>query len=601
MTTQIVLDSPPKRYDIEAGYDAEGRFVYDQLALDPVGDPLTSTDDEIRHVRVRNGAFELLDAQGQPVAGGIEPPTLTTVFETTSSDPLVILDGIVLTSFPSVGMARTRGGSTATVTDVTQSGSTVTVSSMVESTDPEVPDLPQRRVYVQSGSEYVLSEVQTTVNTATPDVQVTGQATFRLANVTWSRNVPKDDARQSVTGPDPWATSGGFGAGTQGLPPPGCDRYPDGSGEPFMNDPPKEDPSCFDPYYDPGPGANTSCQLTPGGANITYVHGILATGAAWGNATAGTAPQGGVSGPVRCALQIGNESAPTLTTNGTGSHAQQASELLSHVQGLSRSRTIFVAHSQGGLISRRVAQTPWGTDPNHVRAIVTTGTPHRGAPIANTLSPSPLLQGAVRAFTAGATGRFSVCKFGDCVLVRSGLEALQNGLLSVGVGTPAMRDLRPGSSAIAEVNNGEEGNLPRFGIQHTIRTRWAVAQVAGDFLASNSGERARAVVRDVHAIAVATAFIGGVASIFVPWVAPIAAAAAYVAVTLNVADLLWTRITVGNDQGDGVVQYQSQLYPDATFNYRALNPVSHTGEIDTKTSSLSISRVLEQNAGVARK
>ena len=580
-TTQMVLDSPPARFDVMAGYDTQGRFVYDQVALDPVGDPLTESVDEVRRTRIRNGVVELYDALGTLLTDGSAPPTLSNVFGTTSADPLVILDGVVVSSFPAEGSKQSRSGSTATVTNVSQSGNKVTVTSTVSSTDALIPDLPQRRVYVQSGSEYVLSEVQTDVSTTTAGTRVTGQASIRLANVTWKRNVSKDNARRTSSGPNPWAVA----ESQTNLAPAPC-TPPLGPGDPDDYD----SPECE--TRPPGYPESNPCELTPDGAHITYVHGILSDGAAWGSGPSGQ----GLIGEIRCELRIASESAPTLTTDGTGRHTEQATQLLSHVQGLETSDRIFVAHSQGGLISRRVAQSTWGRQAGKVRAVVTTGTPHTGAPIANTLNPGPGTNAFVNAFS-GATGAFSVCRISDCGWVKGGLLALRDGFLAGVYSSPAMSDLKPGSQAIRAISVTE--SFPRYGIQHAIPKRWAIAQVGGDLTYSNDGVRTREIVRNVFHIAVAAAVVSGIVSFFAPWAAPYAAAAAFVASTLNSTDRWWTRITVGNDQGDGVVPYASQVYPRATFNYRAPNPVSHTAEVDTRRSALSVRDVLRDRVGVS--
>jgi hypothetical protein len=102
-----------------------------------------------------------------------------------------------------------------------------------------------------------------------------------------------------------------------------------------------------------------------------------------------------------------------------------------------------------------------------------------------------------------------------------------------------------------------------------------------------------------HFVSLASRNAGRIVSPFVPWAVPYAAAAAFVASHMNSTDRWWTRITVGNDEGDGVVPYRSQVYPgQQVVNYRAVDPVSHTAEADTRLSARSIRRVLELNVGV---
>ena len=384
----MTIDDPPLRYDIEAGYDAQGQFVYDQVALDAPQDPYTGDADGVRRVRIRGGRFEVLDAQGLPVPGGATLPTLAGVFGTSSSDPLVILDGIALKQLPTQGAARTAGGSTLTVTAVSTVGSATTVTTTARSSDPAIPDLVQRRVYNRVGSDHVLAEIQTDIATTTAGVRMSGRATVRFSNVTYARNAARDDARRVSTGPDPWAVT----ATAQHVPEPPCQL-------PEPGEPPGEQ-ECEGGGGGGGGGGSNPCSLVPGGANVVYVHGIRSNGSAWGSASSGSGS--GVVGPVRCALRIDSDLAPSLTSGGaggTGRHTSQATELLGVVQARNKPQTIFVAHSQGGLISRRVAQTSWGGANGNVRAVVTTGTPHQGAVLARTLNPGPGTNDAINAMS----------------------------------------------------------------------------------------------------------------------------------------------------------------------------------------------------------
>ena len=98
--------------------------------------------------------------------------------------------------------------------------------------------------------------------------------------------------------------------------------------------------------------------------------------------------------------------------------------------------SIFVAHSQGGVISRRVAQ---GDQRPKVRALITTGTPHLGAPIANTANPGPGTNGVVNAVTGSATSAVTCRLSPGCGPVRLGLTALRDGLFAAAMSSPGAR------------------------------------------------------------------------------------------------------------------------------------------------------------------
>ena len=346
----MTLDTPPMRFSVEAGYDANGTFVYDQLMLGAVGDPLTQNVDEVRRVRVQDGVLVMYDAQGLPLYGEDAPPTLQSMFGASPSDPLVITDGLVIQSPPPVSsQVQASDGSTSTVTGVQSSGSGFTVSTVVRSSDPSVPDVPQRRTYVAVGSEYVLSVVETDIATQTPGMQIAGRSTVRLENVSWNRNAARDNRRRDSSDTRPWGQlQSPSGTNSDPFQEP-CEDSGDLSDD---RDTRLDIPECNNGGGGGGNGAQ-SCPLTSGGADLVYVHGILADGAAWGDPSLVTTGSKGVLGPVRCALAVGSDAAPSLTRGGDkglGRHTEQASQLYEQVQTVGD--PIFVGHSQGGLISR---------------------------------------------------------------------------------------------------------------------------------------------------------------------------------------------------------------------------------------------------------
>ena len=288
---------------------------------------------------------------------------------------------------------------------------------------------------------------------------------------------------------------------------------------------------------------------------------------------------------VRCALQVGVDVAPSLDDggdNGTGPHAVQADELRAAAASLG-DEVIFIGQSQGGLISRRVAQMPdWG--PARVRGVVTAGTPHLGAPVANTLAPGGVLGSLSTVFN----GPFS-CGIIACGALNATVAVVGPRFLS----SPAMADLRPGSDAIAEVNAVSE-TFPRFGIQHATPRRWAFARVGGDLQPGNQGDE---VARAVH-LFYSALVVAAVATVWNPFTWGITVVAAAGIMVMNSADSAWNNLTVGPDQGDGVVPLASQVYPGADFNYDVPDPVSHMAQTDTRRAADAYVYVLETRVGV---
>lgn len=111
----MTIDSAPVYYAVEAGYAADGSFVFDQTALaPPSGNPLSEPVDVVRSVHVRNGRFELRDAAGQPLfdTGGGNGPTLQSALGDAAVEGAIqLVDGVVLPALPQTGLRRGYDGS----------------------------------------------------------------------------------------------------------------------------------------------------------------------------------------------------------------------------------------------------------------------------------------------------------------------------------------------------------------------------------------------------------------------------------------------------------------------------------------------------------
>lgn len=121
---------------------------------------------------------------------------------------------------------------------------------------------------------------------------------------------------------------------------------------------------------------------------------------------------------------------------------------------------------------------------------------------------------------------------------------------------------------------------------------------------TNSGASARAYVQTAYRVATVATAAGGILSL-VPGVSAIfgsvAVVAAKIAYHFHATDRWWTRITVGREAGNGFIPYPSQLYPNAIRNLRAPEPVSHSAEIDSRTSAQSIELLLAEDVGAPRR
>ncbi|MEM6285988.1 MAG: hypothetical protein AAF845_02400 [Bacteroidota bacterium] len=578
----MILDAPPQPFVMEGGYSVDGAPAFSMYTAGTVrADPTREIVDEVWTVHLASGALSFEGAKGEALYGtspGVGPSMASV--GTQAEGPPDVAAGVVLHALPAPGTVTAVDGGTLRVTSVTTgSGGRRTIHERASFTGAGERATTQRRTYRREGPYYILERVETDIDEGDASFRMYGQNVVTVSNVVWFENPPFDLLREQQ--------QGGWGT-------------PDTSAEPY--EPPlcspleNPDEECDEPPPGGGPpggsppgGGNppAPCATVSGGANVIYAHGINSSGDTWGSATATNR----VRGRARCGMEIAAEAAPTYGNGGFDSHTAQEAELDSYVRGLYRDQNILVAHSQGGLISRRVAQNfEAAGDDDLVRGVVTIGTPHQGAFIAEN-SPRHGLT-VVR----DALGRGIVCRFvqGACSYPVQVLNSTLDAVLwyNSGRGSDAIDDLRPGSNAIRAVNGVTE-TFPRYGIQHYVDKRWSFARVGADALIVNGGPYAVAVLDVTYwgaiGVTVGSVFFGN-------W--GLAIRAGRFAYQLKSTDRWYNRITSYGDQSDGVVQGQSQVYPRAIRNFQAVNPTSHTGETRTERSYVEVERVLTDELGV---
>lgn len=578
-TSTVTTTEPIQQYSLHSGSTADGAFALDLTATAPP----TGRTDELGAISIRRGLLTAFDRNQRPIPGA--QVGLHAALGTSDVDPLSVMGGLVADQLPNVGDQANRGTAQGSVTSVTVSGAVTTVTMSTTDSAPGALPTTQRRVYVHRNGKHVLQEMQTEVTEAEAGVQMQRQVRMQFTNVAWSRGMIAEAASAAATtATSPWGPEAN-------IDPAPCVPTPENQ--------------CDEPPPGPGTGTPSGCSLMPNGANIVYVHGINADGNAWGSPTANNA----VRGTNRCDLVIAQDIAPSLTAGGVrglGRHADQAAQLRTIVGQEDVSNPIFVGHSQGGLVSRRVAQVfqPTGGTPlRAVRGVVTTGTPHRGANIANNASLLGLPGRVIRTFTGGLACRLTT----QCAAVVQAMDALQAQYPTAVLSSDAMRNLRPSSNAITAVNAPVE-SFPRFGIQNALTSHgFLFYQVAGDAASGNRGRTVREIATAVAAVAFGASVVATIVSIFVPWAAIAAAAAAVVFSAIVGADLAWSTLTYGNQPSDGVVERPSQVYPGTgtpqfpLVNRLSDNPSSHTAQIDSERSAEDLQVTLREGLGVVER
>jgi pimeloyl-ACP methyl ester carboxylesterase len=373
--------------------------------------------------------------------------------------------------------------------------------------------------------------------------------------------------------------------------------------------------------------ANEARYVDGTGKPVIWQHGICSDGATWN----------GMRPRIDQSHRIFYEQVYSL--NSLSSLENQTIDLEGRVSSVGVGGNVVVSHSQGGLIARRLGQRR----PDLVSGVITVGTPHQGALIAQNTPEyiSDQIHGAVGNLCVGNI----MCPYLNEVLNRT-----TSGFLAWGLGqvAPVVNDDRPNSAFINGLNGSHE-TFRRASIQMSVPPRWALFRVLGDAgsprerLLNSQALDGRTWARNTEALYWAgwvlrdLAFMirwrvtdygygwgchqSGYRSYWEPCYNPYGYGynwwqASYwltvasvldfigslVVNVLNGVDRVWDQLTTGRSGGtDGFIQYTSQAYPSSpgSWSPRRLTipsgQESHTGETASNDVMLHIRSALDEN------
>jgi pimeloyl-ACP methyl ester carboxylesterase len=206
---------------------------------------------------------------------------------------------------------------------------------------------------------------------------------------------------------------------------------------------------------------NYTRTVTPGAGGVVYQHGFCADARTW-SAMRERVPE---------THRVGAEQ--TYSLNSDAPIDSQVDDLINRLVAVGVPGNVVVAHSQGGLVARRLGQRR----PDLVSGVVTIGTPHEGALIAS--RPASVIADALN----DAMSR--PCFGALCTLQSEVRQAVVAGLLTHGVGEliPAAGDDQPGSALIQRVNGHSQPQYETFrrtSIAMNVHPRWAFFRLIGD-------------------------------------------------------------------------------------------------------------------------
>jgi pimeloyl-ACP methyl ester carboxylesterase len=215
--------------------------------------------------------------------------------------------------------------------------------------------------------------------------------------------------------------------------------------------------------------ANYTRTVTAAGGGVVYQHGFCSDADTW-SAMRQRVPE---------THRVGFEQ--TYSLNPDAPIESQVDDLAMRLTQTGVPGNVVVAHSQGGLVARRLGQRR----PDLVSGVVTIGTPHEGALIAS--RPAGMVAETISdIIVGGCVGNLM------CHMLNEVAEAQAAGALARTAGAliPAAGDDQPNSAFIQRVNGRSEYQYEYFrraSIAMNVPPRWAIFRMIGDM----NSDRAR--------------------------------------------------------------------------------------------------------------
>ncbi|MBB4634871.1 hypothetical protein [Longimicrobium terrae] len=304
-----------------------------------------------------------------------------------------------------------------------------------------------------------------------------------------------------------------------------------------------------DPPPPPPPPA-TECLPVPGGAHLLYQHGIKSDGGSFFQMRSWLA----------CAVSWERMQSPSIDWRRR--ITQQRDELRAAVAPGMRDM-VLIGHSNGGLVTRSLAQWAQVNQPGLVKGVITLDSPNQGALVAHNLAVASLL--------------LSPAVIGAATL----------GIMDY---NPYVVDDMPNSAFLRNLNGFSE-TFVNVGIQTHTPKRWVAWRIllTGECLPRSAceAEVARRAQKRYDDMRHTSRFL------YRPWHAIPAAAEAR---ALNGFDATWNKLTApGNHKSDGFIHDTGQYYPRARQNQLIPNGDSHTGTTTSDLVRIEVVRTLEDS------
>jgi pimeloyl-ACP methyl ester carboxylesterase len=242
---------------------------------------------------------------------------------------------------------------------------------------------------------------------------------------------------------------------------------------------------------------------------------------------------------------------------------------------------LFIGHSQGGLLSRKVGQANAGYPGSLVKGVVTIDSPHQGAVIAKVLNWVDY-QNIVNTLRSSAFVKYCQGNMIACILDAAAAQGTVDDITASYAPSNSSRDLQPNSPALYALNHTNEPFI-RGGVQNTIDGRFKWARLYGD-----KDHNPEEPWGGRHLQRLTSQFFLKLRHCHNAWWFPGSSVCGVVySAILHLDESFERHIDPAHSGSDGIVTYPSQIYPNtistvgAPRNWRIRDGDSHVGALKT--------------------
>jgi pimeloyl-ACP methyl ester carboxylesterase len=242
---------------------------------------------------------------------------------------------------------------------------------------------------------------------------------------------------------------------------------------------------------------------------------------------------------------------------------------------------LFIGHSQGGLLSRKVGQANPGYPGSLVKGVVTIDSPHQGAVIAKVLNWVDY-QNIVNTLRSSAFVKYCQGNMIPCILDAAAAQGTVDDITASYSPSNSSRDLQPNSPALQALNSTTERFL-RGGVQNTIDGRFKWARLYGD-----KNHNPEEPWGGRHLQRITSEFFLKMRHCHNAWWFPGSSVCGVVySAILHLDEAFERHIDPTHSGSDGIVTYPSQIYPNTYSpvgpprNFRIKDGDSHVGVLKT--------------------